>query len=198
MKKSMIIATVACVLLTVACSSKAEEKHEWVDLGLSVKWATCNVGASSPEDYGDYFAWGETKPKDEYTIENCQTWEKNIGDIAGNPKYDAARANWGGSWRMPTQVEVQELIDNCTWEWTSEGGHNGYKVTSNINGNSIFLPAAGWCCEPSLAGKYGGYWSSSPYESDTQGAYDLSFYSGDRKVLWLYRRLGQSVRPVSE
>jgi len=173
--------------------------HEYVDLGLSVKWATCNVGASSPSDYGNYYAWGETRTKSEYTEENCKTNNKNIGDISGNSQYDAARANWGGSWRMPTKAEMDELVNNCDWTLTTQGGHNGYRVTSKTNGNSIFLPAAGWRNGSSLYGESKGtYWYSTPYESDTQSAYGLYFSSGGRDVLCYYRSYGRSVRPVSE
>lgn len=173
--------------------------HEWVNLGLSVKWATCNVGASSPSDYGDYFAWGETTTKSEYTESNSTTYGKSMGDISGNPEYDAARANWGGSWRMPSEVEYAELRDGCTWTWTSQGGHNGYKVTGP-NGKSIFLPAAGCRFGSSLyhAGTNGYYWSSTPDESYTQGAYYLHFFSGDHYVGWDDRLYGHAVRPVSE
>ena len=173
--------------------------HEWVDLGLSVKWATCNVGASSPSEYGNYYAWGETRTKSEYYTSNSATYEKSMGDIAGNPNYDAARANWGGSWRLPTNAEFQELIDKCTWTWTSQGGHKGYKVTGK-NGNSIFLPAAGWRGGSSLnyAGEDGYYWSSSPDESGSQRAYGLNFGSGYRSVSWYGRYGGRPVRPVSE
>ena len=171
-----------------------------VDLGLSVKWATCNMGASSPSEYGNYYAWGETRTKSTYTEENCQTYNKSMGNIAGSSQYDAARANWGGSWRLPTQAEFQELIDKCTWTWTSQGDHNGYKVTGK-NGNSIFLPAAGcrYGSSLSLAGEIGSYWSSSPDESGSQHAYYLLFfYSGNRSVLRLHRHRGHAVRPVSE
>ncbi len=170
-----------------------------VDLGLSVKWACCNVGATAPEEYGDYFAWGETTPKGEYTWGNCKTMEKNIGDISGNPAYDAATANWGGSWRMPTETEIQELIDNCTWQWTTVNGVEGQKVTGP-NGNSIFLPAAGWRYGSSLsfAGSNGYYWSSTPGGSTTRDAYTLNFYSGNHSLNWLYRYYGLSVRPVSK
>ena len=116
--------------------------HEYVDLGLSVKWATCNVGASQPHEYGDYYAWGETTTKNNYTEDNSKTYGKNIGDISGNPNYDAAAANWGSRWRMPTYTEMKELDDKCTWTWTTENEVNGFKVTGP-NGNSIFLPAAG-------------------------------------------------------
>lgn len=174
--------------------------HEWVDLGLpsGLKWATCNVGASSPSDYGNYYAWGETSPKSSYTEGNCATWERNIGDIAGTSR-DAARQNWGGSWRMPTHAEVGELINNCTWTWTTQNGHNGYKVTGP-NGNSIFLPAAGYYRGASLCGvgSDSPYWSSTPDESNTWEANFLYFHSREHDRYWIYRCNGLSVRPVSE
>ncbi len=175
-----------------------QEKHEAVDLGLSVKWATCNVGATSPEEYGDYFAWGETSPKNTYTEDNSKTYGKNIGDISGNPAYDAATANWGDDWRMPTYDECQELVDSCTWTWTTQNGVKGCKVTSKKNGNSIFLPAAGYRFGSSLtdAGNYGYYWSSSPYEY-TYSAYFLFFSSRYYYYNWYHRYYGHSVRPVS-
>lgn len=173
--------------------------HEWVDLGLSVKWATKNIGASSPSDYGDYFAWGETTKKDEYGLSNCKTWERSISDIAGNSKYDAARANWGSTWRLPSWNEFEELVYQCTWTWTSQGGHIGYRVTSKTNGNSIFLPAA---CDRFLtslgsAGEYGGYWSSTPYGGDAQEAFSLCFNASSHHMLSYCRIYGRSVRPVS-
>ncbi|MDE6012465.1 MAG: hypothetical protein K2G91_07005 [Prevotella sp.] len=175
--------------------------HEYVDLGLpsGLKWATCNVGASSPSDYGYYYAWGETTPKGTYTENNSTTYGKSMGDISGNSEYDAARANWGGSWRLPSQMECVELRDLCTWTWTSQGGYNGYKVTGP-NGNSIFLPAAGWRSGSSLhgAGDRGYCWSSTPYESDTQRACSLYFSSSYHNVDWNRRYFGQSVRPVSD
>ena len=176
--------------------------NTYVDLGLSVKWATCNVGANSPEDYGDYYAWGETLTKSSYYIENCETWEKEIGDIGGTSR-DVAYVKWGGSWRMPTRAEFDELCnsDNCTWTWTwtTQGGHEGYKVTSRKNGNSIFLPAAGGRYETSLnrAGQDGRYWSSTPGGSDTQNAYGLGFNGGGHRTGWA-RGLGLTVRPVAE
>ena len=150
--------------------------HEWVDLGLSVKWATCNIGASSPSDWGNYYAWGETTTKTTYTYANSVTYDKNIGEICGDSEYDAARRNWGDSWRMPTKAELRELFNNCTWTWTTQGGHNGYRVTSKKNGNSIFLPAAGYRDGSSLyhRGEYCTYWSSTPHESHTESAYYLS------------------------
>ncbi len=173
--------------------------HGSVDLGLSVKWATCNVGASSPSDYGNYYAWGETSTKSEYTKETCKTYGKKMGSIAGDPEYDAARANWGGTWRLPTASEIEELLYKCKWEWTTQGGHNGYKVTGP-NGNSIFLPAAGWRNGTSLdyAGERGRSWGATPDEDDTDGAYLLSFGSGYHYRLWDYRNYGRTIRPVTE
>ena len=171
-----------------------------VDLGLSVKWATCNIGANSPEEYGDYFAWGETSTKETYTEDNCATYNVSMNDIAGNAQYDAATANWGGDWRLPTEEEMGELLNNCTWRWTTQNGVNGYNV-KGPNGNSIFLPAAGYRNGSSLdvAGSCGYYWSSTPDEIYDYGAYGLYFYSDDHYMsLHGSRYGGRSVRPVLE
>ena len=176
--------------------------HEYVDLGLSVKWASCNVGASSPTGYGNYYAWGETSTKSRYDDDNCKTWnDRSLRDIRGNSSYDAARANWGGSWRLPTRAECDELVNNCTHHWTTQNGVKGMRFTSKRNGNSIFLPAAGWRDGTSTdgAGEYGFYWSSTPYESITQDAYYLCFSSwGDADTGWHLRDSGRTVRPVLE
>lgn len=171
--------------------------HRYVDLGLpsGTKWATCNVGANSPEEYGNYYAWGEIETKTGYWKESSLTYGVELGDISGNPRYDAATANWGKGWRMPTRQELQELVDRCVWEWTSQGAHYGYKVTGP-NGNSIFLPAAGYHSNP--YGKCGLYWSSTPTESLTKGASRLSFDSGSYNVKWNFRYVGNSVRPVTD
>lgn len=185
----------------VSAQSGTINGHEYMDLGLpsGLKWATCNVGASSPSDRGDYFAWGETATKANYKKENCTTWEKSLGALSGKAKYDAARANWGGSWRLPSKAECDELREQCTWMWTSYDGHKGYEVIGP-NGKSVFLPAAGWRCELSNdgAGYYGRYWTSTPDETDAQSAYFLNFFSGYRSVGWRNRCDGLSVRPVSE
>ena len=174
--------------------------HEYIDLGLpsGLKWATCNVGASSPSDYGSYFAWGETYTKEEYTVENCHTWSKTFGNIAGNVEFDAARANWGGSWRMPTKTECEELLNNCQWTFITIGNHNGYKVIGP-NGNYIFLPAAGCRYGTSLDSSCGSkccYWSSSPDEPNSSWGLFLS--SSRRFVGRKARRYGQSVRAVTD
>ena len=196
-----------------------ENGHQYIDLGLSVKWATCNVGATKPEEYGDYFAWGETQPKDNYgwsTYKWCNgsynTLTKyNTDSSCGTVDYkttlelsdDAARANWGGSWRMPTDAELTELREQCTWTWTTQNGVYGYKVTSNKSGytnKSIFLPAAGYREDSTLrsAGSYGDYWSSSLYTDFPYYALGVTFSSGIVYWNYHYRRCGLSVRPVCQ
>ena len=183
--------------------------HEYVDLGLSVKWATCNVGANSPEEYGDYFAWGETSTKETYDYDNCPTSRLSISELQsqgyidseGNltSQYDAATANWGGDWRMPTYGELNELRNRCTWTWMTQNGVYGCKV-GGPNGNSIFLPAAGCRDRSALfsAGSGGYYWSSAPYKSNSCNAYRLCFVSYDRYVDYYNCFFGFSVRPVLE
>ena len=193
--------------------------HEYVDLGLSVKWATCNVGATTPEEYGDYFAWGEVEPKTTY---DWSTYKYGTGydqltkycdnSVYGkdgfidnktvlDPEDDAAQVNWGGAWRMPTKAEQDELRNNCTWTWTIQNGVNGYKVTGP-NGNSIFLPAAGYMGEGALryAGSSGGYWSSSLGTGYPVNPYCVYFDSDD--VYWgnydYSRYDGLAVRPVCQ
>ena len=174
--------------------------HEWVDLGLSVKWATCNIGASSPSDYGDYYAWGETWTKSEYREDNSVTHGKTMDDISGDVRYDAARANWGGSWRLPTASEILELVNKCTWIWTRQGGHKGYRVTGP-NGKSIFLPAAGFRYGVSFRNRKrtGCYMCSTPNDGDTIYVSYLSFHNSYFDLGWgLFRSDGHSVRPVSD
>ena len=175
-----------------------------VDLGLSVKWAGWNVGASSPEEYGGYYAWGELYEKSDYDWDTYQyRGQKNyecifIGNDISGTQYDVARAQWGGSWRIPTLAECQELLDKCTWTWTTYNGVAGKKVTGP-NGNSIFLPAAGCRRDTSVddQGSHGGYWSGTLYYSDT--ACHLDFLNGYYADWGEYLRYyGFSVRPVSE
>ena len=178
--------------------------HDWVDLALpsGLKWAKCNVGASSPYGYGNYYAWGETSTKSNYIDDKSTTSGKEMSDIGGNDTYDVARKQWGSSWRLPTRAEFKELLDeeNCTWEWTTQSGVNGYRVTSKINGASIFLPAAGSRAGTSLirAGSDGCYLSSTPDESDTDYACILQFSSEYHDTYRHFRYFGFSVRPVSE
>ena len=184
--------------------------HEYVDLGLpsGLKWATCNVGASKPEEYGNYYAWGETETKEEYTDKNSKTYKKRrMGNISGNPLYDAAIRNWGGSWRLPTKDDFEELREYCEWRWIIINGVGGCEVKSKKNGNSIFLPAAGWQDGDwnhtllTSVGISGLYWSSTPYESASYSAYFLDFKKGgyDNGIMTYKKRsYGLSVRPVSE
>ena len=190
------------LLLTAATTATAQSPatgqilgHDYVDLGLSVMWATCNIGASSPSDYGDYFAWGEAETKSSYTESNSATYGKSPDTFL-----DAASAQWGSAWRMPTRAEFQELINNCTWQRTTVGGHKGYRLTSKENGNSIFLPAAGDRLGTQLndAGKWGYYWSSSPSKSNSYLACYLLSGRGDHYVYWNSRYYGKSIRLVSE
>lgn len=173
--------------------------HQYVDLGLSsgLKWATCNIGADSPEDYGNYYAWGETETKAEYTQDNSVTFGQQLNDISGNAQYDAATANWGGSWRTPTKDEIRELIYNCNWTPETQNGVDGFKVTGN-NGNYIFIPASGYRDGSSLY-IYGEcyYWSSTPRQYGVEFANilysDTEFQSEDVN----YRYRGLTIRPVS-
>ena len=176
-----------------------------MDLGLpsGTKWATCNVGASKPEEYGGYYAWGETEEKEVYSQDAYMYYKNgeyvNLGSDISGTKYDVAHVKWGGNWCMPTKDDIKELLDNCTSEWTTLNGVNGRKFTSNINGNSIFLPAAGyrWLGDLGYAGENGYYWSSTQNPDYSDGAYYLYFYSGNAR--WRYyldRFSGQSVRPV--
>ena len=215
--KTLMMVMILSLLTTVAISCGGEEVTEikanfkqtkgiengytWIDLGLpsGLKWATCNVGATAPEGYGDYFAWGETTIKSNYSNPSY-TYSSNPTTLPLSA--DAARVNWGGSWRMPTKAEQDELRDtnNCTWTWTTQNGVKGYKVTSKKNGNSIFLPAAGYRFNSSLSlvGSYGNYWSSSLNTSYSLYAYVVGFDSDYVGRSDYYHYYGFSVRAVCE
>lgn len=178
---------------------------EYVDLGLSVKWATKNLGASKPSDYGHYYAWGETMVKAEYSWDTYK-WETESkftkyngsdGKTVLDPEDDAATVKLGSPWRMPTADEINELIGGCTWKWTKKNGVSGYEV-KGTNGNAIFLPAAGGRedSRPIDAGKCGYYWSSSLNTVGSNAAHYLDFGSGVFKRGNLPRYYGLSVRPV--
>lgn len=185
-------------------TNEVAPQYECVDLGLSVKWATCNVGASSPEEYGDYFAWGETKTKTYYYGDKLQM----TSDISGNSKYDAARAKWGGSWRMPTESEAKELVEKCTWTKTTQNDVEGYNV-EGTSGASIFLPAAGYkggglTSNAQNAGTNGEYWTSTPDENSEYNSRILYFgpdYWGEgeyHRVSTANRSYGYPIRPVMD
>lgn len=190
-----------------------------VDLGLpsGIKWASCNVGAEKPEDYGNYYAWGEVVPKENYSwttykyangngnkfTKYCDKESYGANGFTDNkttldPEDDAAHVNWDGSWRMPTDAEWIELRDNCTWTWTTQNGINGYQITSKTNSNSIFLPAAGGRYDTDLYyfGRNGYYWSSSVGKNYPVTAWCLDFDSDYADRDYDRREGGHSVRPV--
>ena len=183
-----------------------------IDLGLSVKWASCNVGATRPEEYGGYYAWGEVEEKECYewsTYKWCNGTPDSMTKYCTDESYcavdykttldpedDVARVKWGGDWRMPTADEQYELIEKCSFEWGTLNGVNGYKVTGP-NGNSIFLPAAGSYNGYILygAGDSGDYWSNTLLDNSGDSAYSLDY--GDKDGYNdNVRYFGRSVRPV--
>ena len=194
----------------------AAPAHTWVDLGLSVMWATCNLGATTPEAYGHYFAWGETQTPADYQwasyvhgaapdklTKYCNDPAVGLGAYTDRKKVlepadDAATTHWGKAWRMPTHKEMEELCSKCTWTWTSENGVNGYKVEAK-NGNSIFLPAAGSFggTQVHFEGAAGFYWCSNLSQENPRYAYSLGFNqeeiscNGDA-----FRLIRRSIRPV--
>ena len=169
-----------------------EKEHEYVDLGLpsGTLWATCNVGAYIPEEYGDYFYWGETEQKG---VSEAYSFTDNPMELL--PENDAATVNWGGDWRMPSLAQIEELINEnyTTTEWTTLNGVNGRKITSKSNGNSIFLPAAG---NMESSGNYGWYWSRSINASSNQNAWILLFDSDQIRKYSIQRGSSVRVRPV--
>lgn len=214
--RKLLFAAIVMAVASLLQMSYAQPKA--VDLGLSVKWADRNLGALSPEEYGDYYAWGETSPKSDYLWKTLKYCTDTSGDCFnkyvpsnkseywsgnGSPDNktcldlsdDAARANLGGKWRIPTKDEWEELKDKCTWSWTG----SGYRVTGP-NGRSIFLPAAGVRDGSSsyFVGSNGVYWSSSLYTDYPYFAWRMNFYSGDYCMLNYLRFNGLSVRPVTE
>ena len=210
------IADVNAIIDIILGGGSSQNNHEYVDLGLpsGTLWATCNVGANAPEEYGSYFAWGETAPKEVYNWETYK-WcngtsdtmtkyctDGSFGTVDGKtellPDDDAAHVNWGASWCIPTQEQCFELSNNCTWTWTKLNGVNGQLVTGP-NGNTMFLPAVGRHWNDSLdeAGSWGCYWSRSLYSDRPISAFYLYFNSED--VSWSYnigRYFGFAVRAV--
>lgn len=182
-------------------------EYAYVDLGLpsGTKWAEHNIGTLFPEGQGDFFAWGEIEPKTNYTSDNCSSYHEDLGDISGNPDYDAAAAHWGDGWRMPTLEEMFELTQECIWSWTDENGVPGYKITSKTNGNHIFLPASGFRVNGDMIDQnvYGYYWTSTPYEEEgapptfTKACF-LDMCSYQAYCNWSLRRNGMTIRPVRD
>ena len=175
--------------------------YEYVDLGLpsGLKWATHNIGAAAPYERGDYFAWGEINTKAEFTEMNCTSYGLNMQDIAGDPQYDAARANWGATWKVPSKKDFEELMNECTWEWMVINGKGCKKVTGP-NGNYIILPITGYQYGTSFYMEdFGYYWTSTPISTYEQFSYDFFFDEEYNLSMGFDERCyGQAIRPVSE
>lgn len=212
--RRMFIGMLAAVLAVALCGCKKEASpkiedvstvtgsingHDYVDLGLSVKWATCNVGAKKPSEFGGFYAWGETETKERYDRDNSVMYDNDdIDDIQGT-EYDVAYVKWGKNWRMPTEDEFEELLDECEWKWITVNKITGFKVTGP-NGNSIFLPAAGdydWGDKHNYTGKSGSYWTGT--RDWTGSAYYLQFTSSSFNYVGLSDvSSGYTVRPVTD
>lgn len=177
--------------------------HEYVDLGLSVVWATCNLGAEKPEDCGDNYYWGETEPivqevssLSEVTSAVYRSYDYNgmVKNETLRPEYDAARVQWGGYWRMPTRNEFDELSNHCTWKWTTVNGVKGYIIKSKVRGHkrdSIFLPMT----DELVNDSYGAYWTSSSYKPGS--AMDMHFYEDNYVSCFPVSTLNEMpIRPV--
>ena len=191
------IADVNAVINVILGGVAPSQQHNYVDLGLpsGTLWATCNVGANAPEEYGDYFAWGETMPKNCYN-DSTYLWSKSDNNSSGYTKYclqsnygyagfsdgkfeldpidDAASANWGSEWRMPSLAQLMELCEKCTWTWTTQNDVYG-QLGTGPNGNTIFLPATGSRFNESLnyVGTIGNYWTRTLRTDYSSYAYNL-------------------------
>lgn len=196
--------------------SAPADTHDYVDLGLKsgLKWASCNVGASLPEEYGGHYSWGEKEEKDNYdwtTYSLCNgdnyhltkyCTDSNFGTVDEKVELEAeddiARALWGEDWRMPTAEEFEVLVYGCDWTPETLNGVDGCRVTSRTNGNSIFLPTAGRYekNEKKGAGSYGYYWTSTSYEDYSYNAFYIQFTSNSKKSNYIRRDYGMAIRPV--
>lgn len=189
---------------SVSAKGEVVNGHEAVDLGLSVKWASCNVGADSPEEGGNYYSWAETMTKDDYGA-NVTAYKEGgkiaAGDISGS-KYDAATKEWGEKWRMPNVEEAEELVKKCTWAPQSVNGIKGFKVTGP-NGNSIFLPACGYMEDDGKLdqGNRGLFWTSTRCIVSQRDAFRITCKVDPKDPKFVvgpyYRTSGLSIRPVT-
>ena len=205
-------------MILMASSAPEEDEHEWVDLGLpsGTLWATCNIGADTPEGYGDYFAWGETEPKETYSWSNYK-WCNNVNSML--TKYctdssygdngfvdnkteldvedDAAYVNWGENWRIPSADQANELIENCSWSRTTRNGVKG-KLVTGPNGASLFLPAAGYHGNSLINVGQSGYYCLNflAVYNSRYGGYLSFYYKGDYFLSSEFRSHGSTVRAV--
>ena len=202
-----------------ATTTGTENGHDWIDIGLSVRWATMNIGATTPEGYGNYYAWGETTSKASYSWDTYTHCIHTGASDDGLTKYcihsnfghadftdgltqlvatdDAATANWGGKWRMPTLEECKALSDNCTWEWVERGNVKGREITGP-NGGKIFLPATGYKSYDAVYydKQSGTYWSKELSSGNSQKAVDIVFSSSNHEWAYGDRDHGFPVRAV--
>ena len=214
----LVLPLAALVFASCDKDNDNSDNGNWVDLGLpsGTLWATCNLGATAPEGYGDYFAWGETSTKGLYDWSNYRYCTAEGDSLLTLTKYntstdygtvdglmtlqamdDAAAVRLSGT-RMPTREDWEELLAGTTAEWVTQNGVGGYRLTAP-NGNSLFLPAAGSSngAELVVAGEYGFYWSASLYTDSPDDAWSFSFLPGDHRIgSFGYRSDGQSIRPV--
>ena len=223
MKKILLLMAIALPFVFIfipSCGDDKDEpitpdKHEYVDLGLpsGTLWATCNIGATIPEDMGDFFAWGETAPKEIYDMDNYKWYNSSsdkltkyctddqYGTVDNQtellPEDDAAYVNWGPMWRMPTMDQQQELIERCSWQWVERNGVYGRLVTGP-NGNTLFLPAADYRGDNSLNNvqSIGAYWSRTLDSSYPSGLYFRNFEWESVYLFSHIRSYGFTVRPV--
>ncbi len=199
------------IVLTSDSTIKAIFSLPAVDLGLSVKWASCNLGASKPEEYGNHYAWGETTTSDAYGwgyyslrgSDGVFLKYAEDGLTTLEAVDDAATANWGEPWRMPTEKEWNELIDGCSREWTTDyngTGVTGRIFTSKVNGNSIFIPSAGYCEGNNNTytnyGKIGYYWSNTLSNGNWKQAIGVQSWKTNAAATGYERYLGYSIRAV--
>lgn len=173
-----------------------------VDLGLSVRWASCNLGAGSPEERGHFYAWGETRTKTVFSEDNYKWYDgtaytKYNQDDKQNIELqdDAAHVTLGGDWRMPTAKELQELMNSCKWTWTTQKGVSGY-VVEGPNGKSIFLPATGFMMEDFLVEEQGGFYQSSTLNKNGKDYTGMILYNGIKTTGVMYKECGYPIRPV--
>ncbi len=218
--RKIVLVSLAVMALSLCGCEKIETEYQWVDLGLSVKWAKVNVGSTEISGYGDYFAWGEVSVKERYTTENYKWYDKDgrITKYCSSPSYDdadfltelqpeddVAALEWGNGWRMPTYEELMELVKNCDWTFSSIGGVKGYMARSKIPGYEkewIFFPAAGFSdADGSYPGYEGYYWTSTNCGDSNSKQSDAFTFNPSKITTIGYgdgmaRIVGASIRPV--
>lgn len=210
MKRITTILTFSFVVSVMFAQSCPDSNHPHaIDLGIGVKFACCNIGASAPEKYGDYYAWGETKKKYRFSTLNYKHGGNksyrayhDIGNDISGTQYDVAHVNWQGNWRLPSKEQMELLKDRCKKEWVTYKRVEGMRFIGP-NGNSIFMPASGssWYDETKYVGYSGEYWSSTYSTEKSNGygdAYILGFDNSEIDMYHIDRAAGVSVRPVTE